>query len=121
MAAAMEFTVDGRPVEIPDDGASLMEVLRDRLGISSVKDGCSPQGQCGCCTVWVDGQPECRVSPRPAGWPVVSSHSGRAELGDPGCLEWGILCCWCQPMRVLHSRHHNAPFRSRNSRRRRAV
>jgi aerobic-type carbon monoxide dehydrogenase small subunit (CoxS/CutS family) len=56
----LRFTVDGRPVEVPDDGRSLLEVLRDRLGLRSVKDGCSPQGQCGCCTVLVDGAP--RVS-----------------------------------------------------------
>ncbi len=40
-----------------DDGSSLLDVLRDQLGVHSVKDGCSPQGQCGCCTVWVDGSP----------------------------------------------------------------
>ena len=40
-----------------DDGSSLLDVLRDQLDIRSVKDGCSPQGQCGCCTVWVDGAP----------------------------------------------------------------
>ena len=34
---------------------SLLEALREDLGVSSVKDGCSPQGQCGCCTVLVDG------------------------------------------------------------------
>ena len=49
--------VDGREAEVPDDGASLLEVLRDRLGVRSPKDGCSPQGQCGCCTVLIDGQP----------------------------------------------------------------
>ncbi|WP_419933393.1 2Fe-2S iron-sulfur cluster-binding protein [Candidatus Poriferisodalis sp.] len=32
-------------------------MLRDRLGIESVLDGCSPQGQCGCCTVLVDDAP----------------------------------------------------------------
>lgn len=32
-------------------------MLREHLGITSPKDGCSPQGQCGCCTVLVDGQP----------------------------------------------------------------
>ena len=56
----ISLTVDGHGVEVPDDGSSLLDVLRDRLGITSVKDGCSPQGQCGCCTVLVDGQP--RVS-----------------------------------------------------------
>jgi xanthine dehydrogenase small subunit len=34
--------------------------LRDRLALRTPKDGCSPQGQCGCCTIWVDGNP--RVS-----------------------------------------------------------
>ena len=52
-----QLEVDGRQVEVPDDGASLLEVLRDRLGLRSAKDGCSPQGQCGCCTVLVDGAP----------------------------------------------------------------
>jgi xanthine dehydrogenase small subunit len=44
-------------VVVPDDGSSLLEVLRDQLGLRSAKDGCSPQGQCGCCTVLVDGSP----------------------------------------------------------------
>ncbi|HWE57088.1 MAG TPA: 2Fe-2S iron-sulfur cluster-binding protein [Acidimicrobiales bacterium] len=39
---------------------SLLEALREDLSVHSVKDGCSPQGQCGCCTVLVDGSP--RVS-----------------------------------------------------------
>ena len=56
----IDFSVDGRDVAVDDDGASLLEVLRDRVGVRSVKDGCSPQGQCGCCTVLVDGAP--RVS-----------------------------------------------------------
>jgi len=42
---------------VPDNGSTLLEVLREHLGLRSLKDGCSPQGQCGCCTVWVDGSP----------------------------------------------------------------
>jgi aerobic-type carbon monoxide dehydrogenase small subunit (CoxS/CutS family) len=52
----LAFVLNGGPVEVPDDGCSLLEALRDRLGVRSPKDGCSPQGQCGCCTVLVDGQ-----------------------------------------------------------------
>jgi len=44
-------------VSATDDGSSLLDVLREQLGVRSAKDGCSPQGQCGCCTVWVDGSP----------------------------------------------------------------
>ena len=53
-APSVTFTLDGETVEVADDGISLLEALRDRLGKKTPKDGCSPQGQCGCCTVWVD-------------------------------------------------------------------
>src|SRR5437773_9739726 len=57
VTSCIGFEVDGHAVEVDDDGASLLEVLRDRLGLRGPKDGCSPQGQCGCCTVLVDGAP----------------------------------------------------------------
>ncbi len=41
---------------VPDRG-TLLQALRGPLGRRDVKDGCAPQGQCGCCTVLVDGQP----------------------------------------------------------------
>ena len=60
---SFELVVNGNSVAV--DGtvantATLLDVLRDELRLISVKDGCSPQGQCGCCTVLVDGAP--RVS-----------------------------------------------------------
>ena len=39
------------------DGITLLDALREELACRSVKDGCSPQGQCGCCTIWVDDAP----------------------------------------------------------------
>lgn len=52
----IDFMCDGEPVEVADEGRTLLEVLRDVVGVRTLKDGCSPQGQCGCCTVLVDGQ-----------------------------------------------------------------
>ncbi|MDE0801827.1 MAG: 2Fe-2S iron-sulfur cluster-binding protein [Acidimicrobiales bacterium] len=51
-----DLVVDGREVEVPDEG-TLLDALREHLGVTGPKDGCSPQGQCGCCTVLVDGAP----------------------------------------------------------------
>jgi xanthine dehydrogenase small subunit len=54
----VQFTCNGTPVDVPvAAGETLLSVLRERLGVVSVKDGCAPQGQCGCCTVLVDGDP----------------------------------------------------------------
>jgi aerobic-type carbon monoxide dehydrogenase small subunit (CoxS/CutS family) len=58
-ARAVSFRVNGAHVDV-DAAGTLLDALRDTLGLTEVKDGCAPQGQCGCCTVLVDGQP--RVS-----------------------------------------------------------
>ena len=102
MRPAIVFELDGREVRVPDDGASLLEVLRDRLGERSPKDGCSPQGQCGCCTVLVDGQPRVAcVTParRVAGRRVTTVR------GLPDASRWaeallatgGSQCGFCTP------------------------
>ena len=52
----VSFSLNGQPVTVTGADGSLLDTLRTRLGITSAKDGCSPQGQCGCCTVLVDGQ-----------------------------------------------------------------
>ncbi|MDR7454861.1 MAG: 2Fe-2S iron-sulfur cluster-binding protein, partial [Armatimonadota bacterium] len=51
------LVVNGRAVSLAvREGATLLEVLRDGCGITSVKDGCAPEGSCGACTVLVDGR-----------------------------------------------------------------
>src|SRR5207342_1583233 len=56
MSDRVGFVCNGAPVEVGvDPGESLLSVLREQLGLVSAKDGCAPQGQCGCCTVLVDG------------------------------------------------------------------
>ncbi|MHB1534920.1 MAG: (2Fe-2S)-binding protein [Acidimicrobiales bacterium] len=63
----------------------MLEALRDELGVRSVKDGCSPQGQCGCCTVLVDGTP--RVSCVTAVRRVAGRAVTTVEGLDPDALE----------------------------------
>ena len=55
MIEALQCTVNGRAVEVGiDPRESLADVLRERLGLTSVKKGCEV-GECGACTVLVDG------------------------------------------------------------------
>jgi carbon-monoxide dehydrogenase small subunit len=56
----MELTVDGVPHRLPDDagGRSLLRVLREDLGLTGTKNACE-QGECGSCTVAIDGEVAC--------------------------------------------------------------
>jgi Aerobic-type carbon monoxide dehydrogenase, small subunit CoxS/CutS homologs len=97
-------TVDGSEVAVPDDGRSLLDVLRDQLGVTSPKDGCSPQGQCGCCTVLVDGQPRvsCVTPARRVAGRTVTTLDGleadeRTRWANAFTRTGGSQCGFCTP------------------------
>lgn len=56
MLRVIHMKVNGRDQELAvDDRESLLDTLRSRLGLTSVKKGCEV-GECGACTVLVDGE-----------------------------------------------------------------
>ncbi|MEQ1786032.1 MAG: 2Fe-2S iron-sulfur cluster-binding protein, partial [Acidimicrobiales bacterium] len=103
-SARVQLEVDGRQVEVDDGGASLLDVLRSTLGVRSPKDGCSPQGQCGCCTVLVDGQPRvaCVTPVRRVAGRAITTLAGlppavQATWGDAFCATGASQCGFCTP------------------------
>ncbi len=101
----MQFTCNGNEVDVAAaPGESLLSVLREHLGVVSAKDGCAPQGQCGCCTVLVDGDPRVAcVTPvaRVAGRAVTTVEgldaSVRDALVDRFVDTGGSQCGFCTP------------------------
>ncbi|MET7650663.1 MULTISPECIES: (2Fe-2S)-binding protein [unclassified Streptomyces] len=93
----VNFTVNGRPQEADDvwEGESLLYVLRERLGLPGSKNACE-QGECGSCTVRLDGVPVCSclvAAGQAEGRDVVTvegladyarQRAGRAGHGDCG-------------------------------------
>jgi xanthine dehydrogenase small subunit len=84
----------------------VVEALRDRLGERSAKDGCSPQGQCGCCTVWVDGQPRvaCVTPASRVPGRAVTTTAGLPDATDWAerlCAAGGSQCGFCTPGIVM--------------------
>ena len=116
------FTCNDEAVETDvATGESLLSVLRERLGIVSAKDGCAPQGQCGCCTVLVDGEPRVAcVTPveRVAGRAVTTVEGldpqVRSELVSAFLDTSGSQCGFCTPGILVRA----AALRSRDKTRR---
>ncbi len=105
----VELTLNGaaRTFDVAAD-ASLLEVLRDRAGLTSPKDGCAPQGQCGACLVLVDGRPKmsCAVPARAASGKSVLTLEGvpleeRLIYAEAFAKTAGLQCGFCIPGIVL--------------------
>jgi carbon-monoxide dehydrogenase small subunit len=58
-AQAVQTEVNGEPVQfLARPGQTLLDALRDELGLTGTKEGCS-SGDCGACSVLIDGQLVC--------------------------------------------------------------
>jgi xanthine dehydrogenase molybdenum-binding subunit len=109
---AVELKVNGvaRRVE-PAPGESLLDALRERCGILSPKDGCQPQGQCGCCLVLIDGQPKtsCAVAAEKADGKDILTLEGlpaaeRDLTARAFVAAGGVQCGFCIPGFALRAK-----------------
>ena len=104
----MRLTLNGRQVEADVDvRTSLLDLLRDHLGLTGTKKGCN-QGACGACTVLADGE---RINSCLA---LAVQYDGREittieGLGAPGALHPlqqalilhdGFQCGYCTPGQI---------------------
>ena len=85
-------------------GCTLLELLREECGIVSAKNGCAPEGTCGCCLVLIDGRPalSCLRKPEQLEGHEVTTLEGipeemRRVLGEAFVLEGGVQCGFCIP------------------------
>jgi carbon-monoxide dehydrogenase small subunit len=83
MSHPIRFTLNGAPREVTvAPGSYLLDVLREQLGQRDVKETCD-EGECGACTVLVDGQPvdSCIYFCAKANGRLVTTPAGLSE-GD---------------------------------------
>ena len=89
-------------------GASLLELLRERLGLTGVKNGCE-EGECGACTVWLDGElvcsclvPALQADGRAVRTVESLAHDGRLHPVQDAFVEAGaVQCGFCTPGMVV--------------------
>lgn len=105
------FTVNGEEVAVRSDHPHLLSALREELGITSAKDGCSPSGQCGCCTVMIDGkvQVSCQYPLEKAAGRTVITLEGlgeeeRRRYAEAFAASGGLQCGFCIPGIVMRAK-----------------
>jgi CO/xanthine dehydrogenase Mo-binding subunit/aerobic-type carbon monoxide dehydrogenase small subunit (CoxS/CutS family) len=102
----VSFFVNGAPVTVDVPPATpLLDILRNELGLTGTKQGCDHEGECGVCTVLVDGK-TVRSCLTPVG-KAAGRHVLTVEgLGAPGNLHplqqafidtGAVQCGYCTP------------------------
>ena len=102
--SAVSFTCNGAACPVRADHPHLLAALREELDVTSPKDGCSPSGQCGCCTVLVDGKAvvSCQLPlAKVAGKSIVTlegvDEDERRRYADAFAACGGLQCGFCIP------------------------
>jgi len=105
------FELNGEAVEVDDQHPHLLSALRSGLGVTSPKDGCSPSGQCGACTVLVDGKAlaSCLVSLEKAEGKHITTLEGfddseRIRFADAFAAKGALQCGFCTPGIIVRSK-----------------
>ncbi len=105
------FTLNGQETTVRyEEGMHFLELLREECGVTSPKDGCAPQGYCGCCKIMVDGRATLSCLRKPeqmAGREVITlegiPEEKRQILADAFVQDGGIQCGFCTPGIVMRA------------------
>ena len=105
------FKLNGKETEASyEPGMHLLEVLREECGVTSCKNGCAPEGACGCCLVVIDGRPalSCLRKPEQMAGHDITTVEGLPEetrriISEAFVLEGGVQCGFCIPGIVVRA------------------
>ena len=107
----VSFRLNGDEVSVRADHPHLLAALREELGVTSPKDGCAPSGQCGCCTVLLNGKAvvSCQMSlTRVKGGEVVTLEGldpvERDRLARGFAATGALQCGFCTPGIVIRTK-----------------